>query len=322
MDEQSQNRRYSQNSINNSHGTRYASLGSSTSHPDLLADLPTDRYRNGQHHLGLSVSARSLGSSVGADSQFYPDQISAFSGPTSLPAATQVSYESDYDTSDGGAGVRQQQQQTAGFGSYNASMMMYSVPQANTQPSIYNTSQYATSLSSRNNPLTSAPLLSDQTDANQSYFGTPVAGVSATTSLEHASTAASYYQDIPPSFHYAEGAAGGGSAGSASGTSGLGRVESFYHLADLAADGATAMPESSAPNKAADFEEKWQDYQRRLANVFKEITDGNLERAAEGLLSVSFWLLSRVEELGKSPSSAYNSTCCIFVLKMCSLLLF
>ncbi|KAJ6787330.1 hypothetical protein PWT90_06530 [Aphanocladium album] len=211
-----------------------------------------------------------------------------------------MNYESDYDSisADAGARQQQQQQQTAGFGSYNTSMMMYSVPQTNTQTSIYNTSQYATSLSSRNNPMTSAPLLSDQTDVNQSYFGSQVAGVSsATASLDQESTSA-YYQEIPTSLHYAEGNTGGGSAGSGSGSSGLTGVESFYHLADLGAGTSATMPETAGADKAAEFEEKWQDYQRRLANVFKEITEGNLERAADGLLSVSFWLLSRVEELG------------------------
>ncbi|KAJ3496124.1 hypothetical protein NLG97_g2894 [Lecanicillium saksenae] len=303
MDEQNQGRRYSQHTLNGSQGTRYTSLGSSTSHPNVLSDVSPDRYRNGSQ-LGLPVSARTLGNSVGADGQYYSDQITTFPGPTSLLTETQMSYDSDYDSNSAGAGGREQQhqQQTPGFGSYHASLMMYSVPQTGAQTSIYNTSQYPTSHPSRSNPMTSTSLLSDQTDVNQSYFGAHVPGVSsATASLDQASTAA-YYQDLPTSFPYAGGAGSGGSAGSGSGsgsgTSGLTGVESFYHLADLGAGNAATMAETSGTDKAAEFEEKWQDYQRRLASVFKEITEGNLERAADGLLSVSFWLLSRVEELG------------------------
>ncbi|KAK8145817.1 hypothetical protein G3M48_003937 [Beauveria asiatica] len=304
MDEHSQGRRFSQNTLSDSQGTRYASLGSSASQHELLSDAPAERYRHGQQQqqqqqqLGLPSSARTLESSAGADGEYYSDPMSTFSGSTNL-TATQMPYGTGY-TPDGTDAAARQQQQTAGFGSYNASMMMYSVPQTNAQTSIYTTPQYPPSLSSRNNPMSSTPLLPDQSDVNPSYFGE--AGVSpGTTSLEHTANSASttgYYQDIPAPFHYAGGAGAESSGGSVSGTSALTGVESFYHLTDTGASSSAAMAETSGPDRTAEFVEKWQEYQRRLANLFQDIKHGNLERAAEGLLSVSFWLLSRVEELG------------------------
>ncbi|OAA45306.1 hypothetical protein BBO_03884 [Beauveria brongniartii RCEF 3172] len=301
MDEHSQGRRFSQNTLSDSQGTRYASLGSSASQNELLSDASAERYRHGQQQqLGLSSSARTLESSAGADGEYYSHPMSTFSGSTNL-TATQMPYGPGYTPGGTDAAARQQQQQqTAGFGSYNASMMMYSVPQTSAQTSIYTTPQYTPSLSSRNNPMSSTPLLPDQSDVNPSYFGE--AGVSpGTTSLEHTANSASttaYYQDIPAPFHYAGGAAAESGGGSVSGTSALTGVESFYHLADPGGSSSAAMADTSGTDRTAEFVEKWQEYQRRLANLFQDIKNGNLERAAEGLLSVSFWLLSRVEELG------------------------
>lgn len=289
MEEQHQGRRYSQITETSSNSAKYASH---SSQDDLLSDVSAERYRHGQ--LGLSAPSRSLGSGSGSDSHYYSDPAAAFPGATNM-SGSQFPYGSGYESSGG------TRQQTAGFGSYNTSMMMYSVPQANTQTSIYNTSSYAPSLASRNNPMASSSLLSATQDLGQPYFGADVGAVSTSTSLDqhpsHAQTNA-YYQDISSSFHYT-GNEGVGNASPGTGTSGLTGVESFYQLADLGANSA-AMPESAGPDKAAELQEKWQDYQRRLTNVFQDITEGSLERAADGLLSVSFWLLSRVEELGKS----------------------
>ncbi|KAJ4145769.1 hypothetical protein LMH87_004605 [Akanthomyces muscarius] len=302
MDGHNQDRRCSQNTVSSSQESIYSAVGSASSQNELLSGVAAGRYRHGQQQqqpLGLTAQARTLESSTGGDSQYYSDPMSSFSSSTNLSAA-QMSYGSGYDPSgNDGAGARQQQQ-TVGFGSYNASMMMYSVPQTNAQTSMYSTSQYAASVSSRNNPMASTSLLSSQPDVNPAYFET--AEVSpGTTSLDPATASASttaYYQGIPATFHYAAGAAPGSSGDSASGISGLTGAESFYHLADPGVDSSAVMAETSAPDRTAEFEEKWKDYQRRLANVFQDITNGTLDRAADGLLGVSFWLLSRVEELG------------------------
>ncbi|KAM3500585.1 hypothetical protein MY10362_006282 [Beauveria mimosiformis] len=282
MDEHSQGRRFSQNTLSDSQGTRYASLGSSASQHELLSDASAERYRHGQQQqLGLSSSARTLESSAGADGEYYSDPMSTFSGSTNL-TATQMPYGPGYTPGGTDAAARQQQQQqqqTAGFGSYNASMMMYSVPQTNAQTSIYTTPQYTPSLSSRNNPISSTPMLPDQSVVNPSYFGE--AGVSpGTTSLEHTANSASttaYYQDIPAPYHYAGGAGAESSGGSVSGTSALTGVESFYHLADLGGSSSAAMAETSGPDRTAEFVEKWQEYQQRLANLFQDIKNGLTE---------------------------------------------
>lgn len=45
--------------------------------------------------------------------------------------------------------------------------------------------------------------------------------------------------------------------------------------------------------------ESWQQYQRQLTEVFTNTKDGNLARAAETLMDISDWLLSRIEDFGK-----------------------
>lgn len=49
----------------------------------------------------------------------------------------------------------------------------------------------------------------------------------------------------------------------------------------------------------AEIHESFTSYQRNLKDVFKSINSGDLESASESLLSISDWLLSRVEFLGK-----------------------
>ncbi|CAK7567315.1 MAG: hypothetical protein SEPTF4163_005278 [Sporothrix epigloea] len=48
----------------------------------------------------------------------------------------------------------------------------------------------------------------------------------------------------------------------------------------------------------AEIHESFTSYQRNLKDVFKSINSGDLESASESLLSISDWLLSRVEFLG------------------------
>lgn len=285
MNERNQGRRHNPNS---SEGQRYVRTWSTTQNR-LLNHVPTDPGRHGQ--IGVPASSRPLAASTCEGGQFYSDPGSTFSGATNITAA-QLPYDSDY-------GPSTQEQQTAPFESYSANMMMYNVPQAHTQISGFNASPYVPSLSYRSNPITSTSLLSEHSDVSQPYFDT---AVGATTSLDQQASAEStsvYYQGIGSSFQYT-GSGGEGSSGDTGSTSGLTGVESLYQLADVSTGSATMPEEDPGRGRATDYEEKWQGYQRRLAKVFKRITEGNLETAADELLSLSFWLLSQVEELGKS----------------------
>lgn len=278
MDEHNQDHQYTQTPLISSQGKGYTTFDLSISCPDLLADLSSDRYRN-RPQLDLPSSAHTLGNSVSADDQYYLDQISTFPSTTSMLR-------------------QQQQQQTAGFGSHNTGMMkMRNLPRRSARVSIFNTSQYATSLPSKNIPATSSWLLSDQADMYQSHFGTLLAEVSSATAPLEQESSEAYYQAFPKSLYYAWGVASGG--GSSTGSDTDTSMESFYHLANLDAGSAANIFETSGVDKAAESRGEWQDYERHLANIFKEIIEGNLERAADELLSTSSWLLSRVEELGK-----------------------
>lgn len=53
--------------------------------------------------------------------------------------------------------------------------------------------------------------------------------------------------------------------------------------------------------------ESWQQYQRQLTEVFTNTKDGNLARAAETLMDISDWLLSRVEDFGRFFSEINKS---------------
>lgn len=285
MNERNQGRRHNPNI---SEGQRYPRAWSTTQN-SLLNHVPTDRDRHGQ--IGVPASSRTLETSASEGGQFYSDPGSTFSGTTNIPS-TQLPYDAEY-------GPSTQEQQTAPFESYSANMMMYSVPQAHTQISVFNPSPYVPSLPYRSNPITSTPLLSEHSDVSQAYFDTDVGAAASLDQQASAESTSAYYQGIGSSFQYA-GSGGEGSSGDTGSTSGLTGVESLYQVADVSTGGATMPEEVAGRGRATEYEEKWQGYQRRLAKVFQRITEGNLETAADELLSLSFWLLSQVEELGKS----------------------
>lgn len=61
---------------------------------------------------------------------------------------------------------------------------------------------------------------------------------------------------------------------------------------------AAAAAAASSSQDYAETDESYTAYQRTLKDVFKNIKSGSLTPASESLLSISDWLLSRVESLG------------------------
>lgn len=300
MDEHSQGRRYSQDILSSSNEMRYTSFSSSISCLDFLFDISTACYCHGQQQLGLPASVRNVGRNVDTDVQNHSHPVSTVLDTTGLSMAIQMPYKIDFDVSGVGADYTSPQQQAAQFGSYNTSVPVCNAHQANMQTTNYSTSQYDTSMLSGNNCIRPVSLFSGMADTSEFSVSTHMPEASAVPAyLEHTLTAA-YYKGIPNSFHYTEGSiANKESAGNGSGVASLISVESVHVLADQNTSRLAIIPTTSWSGKTAQWNEQWQNYNNCLQTVFKDITEGELEKAADGLLGISLWLLSKVEELGK-----------------------
>jgi hypothetical protein len=90
--------------------------------------------------------------------------------------------------------------------------------------------------------------------------------------------------------------------------SGQGSSTSYQHqtadigypgsMSELQQSGGTnpGLSESRDPDGAVAL--KWSNYHRQLGTVFRDVTDGQLERASGILLELSRWLLPQVTQLG------------------------
>ncbi|QLI72837.1 uncharacterized protein G6M90_00g096400 [Metarhizium brunneum] len=174
-------------------------------------------------------------------------------------SSTLLAYGSDY-----GSDTRTQ---TPGLGSYNASMMMYNVPpHTAAQQAVYDTQQFT--------PRQHAAMQMMPSDVASSYFVSDTSGGAATslqasgqgssTSYQHQNTGIGYPSSM--SELQQSGGANAGMSGSRD------------------ADDAIAL--------------KWSSYQRQLGTVFRDVSDGQLERASSTLLELSKWLLPQVPQLG------------------------
>ncbi|KAM0255205.1 hypothetical protein ACHAQJ_005969 [Trichoderma viride] len=184
--------------------------------------------------------------------------------------ATALAYGPEY-----GADSRPQ---TQSFGGYNTGMMMYNVPQPNTQTPVYDAQQFG--------QRQQAAMQMMAPDVTSAYFSSEAG--SAATSMQHpsqgSSASAGVYQQSQP-MNYASSMPAASAmqhtSGTANSTMGEGQ--------DYAASG---------------LQEKWLNYQRQLGSVFQDISSISLERAAETLLNVSSWLLTQVAELGLNQDDA------------------
>jgi hypothetical protein len=156
-------------------------------------------------------------------------------------------------------------------------MMMYNVPQPNTQTPVYDAQQFG--------QRQQAAMQMMAPDVTSAYFS-PEAG-SAAASMQHpsqgSSASAGVYQQSQP-MNYANSMPAASAMQHTSGT----------------ADSAMGEGQDYA---ASGLQEKWLNYQRQLGSVFQDISSVSLERAAETLLNVSSWLLTQVAELGKKQKA-------------------
>jgi hypothetical protein len=206
---------------------------------------------------------------TGAYSGYYQEPAAAFS--TAMPQNT-MPYQSEY-----GQDTRPQQN----FGAYNASMM-YNVPQAGAQSTVYDTSQQFPSRQP-------AGLQIMPTDVAAPYFPNEPTNSAAAPGLQGqaaSSSTSAVYQQSPADQ----------------------RAMLQNYPSGMAS--MSGMSQTSAPDQvmeeqdysgSAEMGEAYEQYQSALKEIFTNIRNGVLVAASESLLNVSDWLLSKVSELGKPP---------------------
>ncbi|KAF2969832.1 hypothetical protein GQX73_g3760 [Xylaria multiplex] len=227
-----------------------------------------DRYRPAP--LNTSPPGPRSMAATASYNEYYQEGASAFS--QAMPQST-IAYQPDYG---------QDNRQTQGYNTYNTSML-YNVPQASAQSTVYDTNpQY----SSRQ-----AAGLQMMPDVTNPYFQNEPTNPAAAAGLQPqtaTSGASSVYQQSPADPRMLQQSYPGGMS-SISGIPQAGAPEHTVEEQEYAAANTAA---SAAMGEAYD------QYQSALREVFTNIHKGALQTASESLLSVSDWLLSKVVELG------------------------
>ncbi|KAG6039800.1 hypothetical protein E4U41_002124 [Claviceps citrina] len=228
-----------------------------------IAGSDTRRYRPAPLNLRTSTP-RSMGVS-GPCGNYYQDSSSGCSAPPAV-SSNLLAYETDY-----GNDTRNQ---AAGMGSYNSGMMMYNVPHAAAQQSVYDTQQFT--------PRQHAAMQMMPSDVASTYFTSEAAGNTGTQlqASGHGSSSVGpnvyLSQQQNPSLPYSNT------------MSGVNEVHQQQQ-----------QQQSTSPSgEEAAAAEKWASFRRQLGTVFQDISVGQLEGASETLLGTSSWLLSQIVELG------------------------
>ncbi|KAK7754163.1 hypothetical protein SLS62_003740 [Diatrype stigma] len=204
--------------------------------------------------------------STAAYSGYYQEPAAAFSTAMSQSA---MPYQSEYG---------QDSRQTQGFSAYNPSMM-YNVPQAGTQSTVYDTSQQFPSRQA-------AGLQMMPADVAAPYFPSEPTNAAAASSLQQqggSSSASSVYQQSPADQRamlqtYPSGMA------------------SMGGMAQTSAQ--DQVMEEQDYSTSAEMGEAYEQYQSTLKEIFTNVKLGALQPASESLVNVSDWLLSKVADLG------------------------
>ena len=243
------------------------SLQDPTSSRRGMAGSATERFRPPP----LNTAAARGMDGAGNYSGYYQDPTPGFPGPGLSQNA--MSYQQ--------ADYAQDARQPQSFGAYNPNMMY---PVGQTGP--HNPYEAAQQFQGRQ----SAPMPMMAGDVPQ-YFqpdaGAAAAAAAASTIPGGQSAAATPSSAIYPQQQQMPGfsgtlpSLGGGGGAVQAGGKGM----------------AVDEPEYTSTGPGA--EERWADYQNRLAGVFQDIQSGNLKRASEALLEVSNWLLTQVVDLGR-----------------------
>ncbi|KAI0503350.1 hypothetical protein F5B22DRAFT_552259 [Xylaria bambusicola] len=208
-------------------------------------------------------------------SGYYQEPAAAFSH--SIPQNT-IAYPTDYT---------QDSRQTQGYSTYNTSML-YNVSPAGTQSTVYDTSQQFPSRQA-------AGLQMMPSDVAGPYFPSEPTNAATAASLQSqtgSSSTSGVYQQNPADQRMLQQTYGGNMP-SMSGMAQAGASEQVVEDQEYATT-------ANAPTAAAEtaMGQAYEQYQGALREVFTGIQNGVLQTAAESLLGVSEWLLSKVVELG------------------------
>lgn len=234
-----------------------------TSSRRSMAGSATERFRPAP----LNTSASRGMEGAGGYGGYYQDSASAFPG-AGLPQSAMSYQQADYG---------QDARQSHSFGAYNPSMM-YPVGQTGPQ-NPYDAAQQFQGRQSAPMPM----MAGDVPQYFQSDAGAAAAPAMPAGQAAGATPSSAIYPQQPqiPGFSGTLPSLGGGPGANQPGGKAM----------------AAAEPEYSATGTG--MEERWADYQSRLAGVFQDIQSGNLGRAKEALLEVSNWLLTHVVDLGR-----------------------
>ncbi|PKS05365.1 hypothetical protein jhhlp_008739 [Lomentospora prolificans] len=195
---------------------------------------------------------------------YYQESASAFPG-TGLSQGGLPYQSTDYSQD-----TRQQQT----FSTYNPNMM-YPVSQTGTQ------NPYDAAQQFQGRQPGAMSMMSGEVPQ---YFQSDTGSAATSSALPAAQSSGAAYQQQPqiPTFSGSLPSVGAGLASSQTTAPSVAMEQSDY----------------SAMATGAGMEERWADYQTRLATVFRDIRSGSLKRASETLLGISNWLLSQVVDLG------------------------
>ncbi|KAI0969766.1 hypothetical protein F4678DRAFT_153354 [Xylaria arbuscula] len=226
-----------------------------------------DRYRPAPLHTD-PPGPRSMAAST-SYSGYYQEPAAAFSH--AIPQST-IAYPTEY---------AQDSRQTQGYNTYNAPML-YNVPQAGTQSSVYDASQQFPSRQA-------AGMQMMPPDVAAPYFPNEPTNAAAASS----STSAVYQQTYPGNIASMGGMAQAGAPE---------QVGEEQEYSNNAAASSTAAAEATSTAMGEAYEQ----YQTALRDVFTNIQNGVLQTASESLLGVSEWLLSKVVELGSHDEALHQ----------------
>ncbi|KAI1429495.1 hypothetical protein F5Y12DRAFT_406696 [Xylaria sp. FL1777] len=236
-----------------------------------------DRYRPAPLHTD-PPGPRSMAATA-SYSGYYQEPAAAFSH--AMPQST-IAYSTDY---------AQDSRQTQGYNTYNTSML-YNVPQAGTQSTVYDTSQQFPSRQAAGLQMMPADVAapyfpSEPTNAAAAAGLQPQTASSSTSAVYQSPADQRMLQQTYP-----------GSITSMSGMAQAGGPEQVVEEQEYgtAATATTSTAAASAASTA--MGEAYEQYQGALREVFTNIQNGVLQTASESLLGVSEWLLSKVVELG------------------------
>ncbi|KAJ2975764.1 hypothetical protein NUW58_g8265 [Xylaria curta] len=292
MDDQSRRRRQEQSSGSAASSSRYHINDPNASRRSYTTG-GVERYR--PTPTNTSPSGRSMGSTA-SYSGYYQESAAAFSQPMTQST---IPYQAEYP---------QESRPAQGYGAYNPSII-YNVPQAGTQGTVYETpQQFPSRQASAQSSVyeTSQQFPSRQaaglqmmpTDVAAPYFPSEPTNTAAAANLQPqtaSSSTSAVYQQTPTDQRIMQ-------------QSYPGSIASMTALAQPGAEqiveaddynpASSATAQTTSDQAAAQMGEAYEQYQGALREIFTNIQSGRLHTASESLLGVSEWLLSKVVDLG------------------------